>query len=110
MKKQVLIFLVSMVPAMGFAKVSDFNDLISENSKAQKDLHSNVQNNVDQARDGVAAKNVRQRIVFVEKSGGSYTAPTRKDLLSFEKEKTYHRASDDKKLNRLANEISSLND
>lgn len=110
MKKQVLITVLSLIPTLGFAKVSDFNALISDNVKAQKELHSTVKNNIGEARDAVAAEKIRQRIVVVENSGLSYVAPTKKDLLAFKKEKSHHRASEQKQFERLANEIRSENE
>lgn len=107
MRKQLIIAAMTLIPAMSFAKVSDFSEMISENVKAQNELHETVRHNVDDARE-VAAKNVRQRIVVVENSGTSYNAPTRKDMLVFKKEKTDFRASEGKSFERLANEIHSL--
>ncbi|MBV2167529.1 MAG: hypothetical protein KUL82_02370 [Bdellovibrio sp.] len=108
MKKQVLATVIAMIPALGFAKVSDFNALITENVKVQNELHSTVKHNMEEAREGVAAADVRERIVVVENSGVSYNAPTKKDLLAFKKEKRSHRASEEKQFERLANEINSL--
>jgi hypothetical protein len=107
MRKQLLIAAMTLIPAMSFAKVSDFGEMITENVKAQNELHETVRHNVDDARE-VAAKNTRQRIVVVENSGTSYNAPTRKDMLVFKKEKTDFRASESKSFERLANEIHSL--
>ncbi len=110
MKKQILVALMTLVPAIGFAKIQDFNALISENVKAQKELHKNVQTNVEATREQIAAQSIRERIVIVENSGESYNAPTRKDLLAFKKEQRSHRASEKKQFDRLASEISSLQD
>lgn len=110
MKKQILVAVLTMIPVMGFAKVSDFNELIKENVKAQNELHSTVKNNVGDARDAVADQKMRERIVVVEKSGQSYHSPTKKDLLAFKKEKSHYRASEQKQFERLANEIRSQND
>lgn len=107
MKKQVLVTIISMIPAMSFAKISDFNALITENVKAQDELHSTVKHNINETREAV---NVRERIVVVENSGTSYNAPTSKDLLAFKKEKSNHRASEGKQFERLANEISNSQD
>lgn len=107
MRKQLLIAAMTLIPAMSFAKVSDFGEMITENVKAQNELHETVRHNVDDARE-VAAKNTRQRIVVVENSGTSYNAPTRKDMLVFKKEKTDFRASESKSFERLASEIHSL--
>lgn len=110
MKKQVLVAIMTLVPAISFAKIQDFNALISENVKAQNELHQSVQANVETTREQIAAQNIRERIVVVENSGESYNAPTRKDLLAFKKEKRSHRASEQKQFDRLATEINSLQD
>ena len=49
MKKQLLVTVIALVPAMGFAKVSDFNAMIADNMKEQNQLHSEVKNNVIEA-------------------------------------------------------------
>ncbi|WP_374033111.1 hypothetical protein ACES2I_09580 [Bdellovibrio bacteriovorus] len=108
MKKQVVIAVMTLIPAISFAKISDFNALISENSKAQNELHNTVQHNLEASREQAAAAQVRERIVVVENSGSSYNAPTRKDLLAFKKEKISHRASEEKQFDRLASEIRGM--
>lgn len=110
MKKQFLLSIIVMIPSLGFAKISDFNALITENVKAQKNLHSTVQNNVSESREATEAPKMRPRIVVVENSGRSYNAPTRKDLLVFKKERSHHRASEKKQFERLANEVRAENE
>lgn len=100
MKKQLLVTVIAMVPALGFAKVADFNAMIADNMKEQSQLHSTVKTNVGEARD-----TARERIVIVENKGGSYNAPTKKDLLAFSKEKKNFAPSQKKQFDRLANEI-----
>lgn len=109
MKKQVLITFLSLIPAIGFAKVADFDSLISDNVKAQGELHSAVKKNINEAR-GDVLSNKRERIVVVETAQTSYNAPTRKDFLAFKKERSFHRPSEDKSFERLATELNSLND
>lgn len=108
MKKQAIIAILSLIPAVSMAKISDFNALIGENVKAQSELHNSVQSQLNEARDKVAAEKIRERIVIVENSAGSYNAPTRKDLLAFKKEKTNHRVSEKKQFERLATEIREV--
>jgi hypothetical protein len=107
MKKQLIIAIVSLIPAIGFAK-TDFGSIIADNVKAQDELHQAVRHDVDEARGTVAKKDVRERIVIVENSGVSYNAPTNKSLLAFKKEKTNFRPSEAKQFDRLANEIHSV--
>lgn len=108
MKKQVLIAVMTLIPAVSFAKISDFDAMINENVKAQNELHSTVKTNLHEAKSATeeGALNVpRDRIVVVENSGVSYNAPTKKDMLAFKKERRNHRASESKQFDRLANEI-----
>lgn len=105
MKKQALIALITLVPTLGFAKIADFNELIQDNMTAQSELHAEVKGNIKTVQDDPS--NVRQRIVVVEGTSGSYNAPTREDMLAFRKERTYHRASEEKQFDRLATELST---
>ena len=82
MKKQLLVTVIAMIPAMSFAKVSDFNAMISDNLKEQNQLHSTVTENVGEARE---VDNSHERIVIVENSTASYNAPTKKEMLNLHK-------------------------
>lgn len=110
MKKQIIVTIISLIPTMGLAKVTDFNALISENVKSQKVLHSAVKQNVLEARDGTqdSSQIKYKKVVVVDSSRETYNAPTKKDLLIFEKEKNFHRASDTQQFDRLATELSSV--
>lgn len=103
MKNQIVVAIAMMIPTIGFAKVADFNALITENVKAQTELHDSVKGNMAETRQAVADANRRERIVIVENSGTSYNSPTKKDMLVFQKEKTQYRA--DEGFDRLATEI-----
>ncbi|MNK96848.1 hypothetical protein D3C87_1171580 [compost metagenome] len=105
MKKQILFAVVAMIPVLSFAKVADFNALITDNMKAQTELHTTVTGNMAETRKAVADANIKERIVIVENSGTSYNSPTKKDMLAFKKEKTFYRASDMDSLDRVATEI-----
>ena len=65
MKKQILVALISIIPAISFAKVSDFNTMISDNQKDQQQLHKSVNSNVADANK-VVRQGKRERLVFVE--------------------------------------------
>lgn len=103
MKKQILFAVVAMIPALSFAKVADFNALITDNMKAQTELHTTVTGNMADTRKAVVDANIKERIVIVENSGTSYNSPTRKDMLAFKKEKTFFRAGDSSE--RVASEL-----
>lgn len=112
MKTQFLtLTLMALLPTISFAKVADFNTLISENSKAQKELHSTVKQNVQEARDAASLDlTKRERMVFVDKERGTINSPTKKDMLVYQKEKTFHRSSEEKRLELLANELSHIDE
>lgn len=105
MKKQLLITMIVMLPALSFAKVADFNAMIADNAKEQNQLHSTLKASVGEAHEAL-----RERIVVVESKGHSYNAPTRKDLLAFGKEKKSYAPSERKQFDRLANEIHHSED
>lgn len=107
MKKQLLVTILVLAPVMGFAKVADFNALITENAQDQKQLHSEVKNNFQDLRGAVAPKEIRQRVVVVDEDTTTYNAPTREEHLKFKKEKYSHRHSEAKEFERLASEISA---
>lgn len=102
--------LLMIIPALGHAKIADFNELISENAQSQKQLHTEVKSQIQEARQTVSGDSTKQsnRFVVIEGSESEYSVPTKKDLLVFEKEKSFHRHSENKQLKRLANEISDI--
>ncbi|MBC7466601.1 MAG: hypothetical protein H7256_11475 [Bdellovibrio sp.] len=100
---------ILMVLTLGFvlnanAKLSDFNDLIEENSKAQNDLHASLTENMKDTQVAVQ-KETRER--FLVDSSSTINAPTKKSFLTFSKEKDYHRASEKQAQKRLAVEVDS---
>ena len=110
MKKLIILILAILFPALfpaaSFAEV-DFGKLIQENKKAQEDLHQGLRENLNEARK-VVINPSRERIVVVEEKGTSYTAPTNKEVMRFEKERIHHRSSENANFNRVASEINSL--
>jgi hypothetical protein len=104
--KQVIVAIMVLIPAISFAKVEDFNQMISDNMKAQDQLHADVKNNIDSSR---VATQKHEKIVVVEGTGTSYNAHTNKDLLTFKKEQTNYKTSDKTQTDRVAGEISDSN-
>jgi hypothetical protein len=101
MKKSILFLVALTIPAISFAKVSDFNAMIADNMKDQTELHSEIKNQMPSKK-----IQARQRMVVVEQGRqDSFNAETRKDMLVFRKEKISHRASEDKAFERIANEM-----
>ncbi|MNL80071.1 hypothetical protein D3C87_2068190 [compost metagenome] len=72
--------------------------------KAQTELHTTVRKNVEVAK---TEKNIRERVVIVDGTRGSYTAPSRRGLLKFKKEGSQHRVSESKQFERVANEVNA---
>lgn len=86
------------------AKVGDFNNLINENSKAQNELHQNLKQDLDTTR--IAYEKEKTNNFIVDHDSNSINVPTSKSLLTFRKEKSYFRASEEQKQKRLAEELS----
>lgn len=86
------------------AKVSDFNSLIEENSKAQAELHTNLKDNLELAR--MAVQKESQEKYIVDRSSDTTVVPTSKSFLTFAKEKKYYRASGAAQQKRLAQDLS----
>lgn len=107
MKKLLMISTLSLIPTLGFAKVSDFNAMITENAKAQTQLHKSIEVNVDSSRTAALKRLDQGAAVVVEAAGTSYNVDTKKDLLTFEKEKrSANQASQKEQFERLATEVS----
>jgi len=108
MKTTLLSLLLAVsIPMASFAKVEDFNALIKENSQAQNQLHENLKEQLGEARIALR-KGSTKDLKKVITAQDSANAPTNRALLSFEKEGRYYRASEAKKMQRLANEIKEL--
>lgn len=106
MEKQILkmiALLMVLAPSFSFAKVSDFHDLIEDNMKSQRELHGQVQTQVEAAR--IAAKVQVEDAILVADSG-TVNVATKKGMLVHDKEKTFYRASEKKQLDRLASEFN----
>jgi hypothetical protein len=105
MKKLMMISILSLIPTLGFAKVSDFNAMITENAKAQTELHKSIETTVDTSRIAARTKLNQGEAVLVEASGASYNVATKKDLLTFEKERTHDNVNQKQQFERLATEV-----
>lgn len=100
-----LILFIMVLPLAGFAKVSDFNSLINENTKAQAELQKNIKENTDASAQAMGATNSDKTVVLESRT---YNAPTNRKALKFNKEIKEHRASSKKEMDRLAQEIKSV--
>lgn len=112
MKKQIIFTTSLLVVALtANAKVGDFNSLINENSKAQKELHQNLKQNLEvvqseaQKSQNIATEQSDEKYV-VDRASDTVNVPTSKSFLTFTKEKKYHRPSEAQQQKRLAEELT----
>lgn len=107
--KQAMIFILAVVSAFSaFAKVSNFQSLISENQEQQKQLHRDIETQVQISRE----LNIKKRVSVVETQiaemspdVATYVPRTRAEILRFKKERSAFEASPVKQQDRLANEL-----
>ncbi|MBK9322510.1 MAG: hypothetical protein IPM97_06085 [Bdellovibrionaceae bacterium] len=105
MKTTILSLIVTMIiPAISSAKVEDFNAMIAENAKSQEVLHTDLKEQMNETRQAQFKGGKREAVALTEELS-SFNSPTSKSLLTFQKETLEYRASEPKKLQRLANEI-----
>ena len=102
MKTQICIILMTLIPGIAMAKL-DLSESISESGRQQLELSAGSRANAKQVRGITSAP--RQRIVEVEKHGGSYTAPTDEGFTKYEKESKNFSASHKAQMNRLDAEL-----
>jgi hypothetical protein len=86
------------------AKVADFHSLIVENNKAQVDLHSNIDQQMDITR--LAVMNGQGKYI-VDNGQETVNVPTNKNMLKFAKEKSFFRPNEAVQQKRLAEELSN---
>ena len=104
--KSTLLTLIIALSLNSQAKLNDFNTLITENSKAQNELHSDLAQKLNETR---VAVNLEKRDRFLVDSSATINVPTTKGVLTYSKEKNYYRVSDKKIQKRLAQELDSAN-
>jgi hypothetical protein len=102
--KAILVLISLSIAFTAQAKLSDFNDIIEENVKAQNELHSNLTTNLSETKLAVQDEK-RER--FLVDSSSTINVPTKKSFLTFAKEKNYFRASEKQAKKRLAVEVES---
>lgn len=99
-----------------FAKVSDFNALISEDTKAQKELHKKVRSQVYTQQELDARKNLvrnkkiqtNKSIVFYDEAQTEFNSPTNEKLFRFKKETKQKTTNPRKNQHRVAKELKEL--
>jgi hypothetical protein len=107
MKTNLLSLVVAMmIPAISSAKVEDFNAMINENSQAQVQLRNDLKEQMGSTRQA-QMKAPKEVLEVASEYGNSFNAPTKKSMLTFDKETVHYRASGSKQMNRLADEMKA---
>ena len=87
------------------AKVNDFNSLIEENSKAQKELHTDLKQNLNDTQAAVKA----EKQDYIVEAADTINSPTKKSFTAYKKAKTDYGPASKIEQKRLALEIESAN-
>ena len=112
-----LIFtLISTLASLAFGKVENFNNLINEDSKAQKELHSKIKSQVYSQNELEMRQNYgqgkkkykRSSIVVLDDGQSSFSAPTNDRVFRFKKEIKQKSTNPRKNQHRVAKEIKEL--
>lgn len=107
MKTTLLSLLIAMmIPAVSSAKVEDFNAMIDESAQAQMDLRHQLKEQLAETRQA-DLRTPKKVLEIADDQSGGVNVTTRRDLLTFEKEKSHYRAKDAKKMDRFANELNA---
>jgi len=107
MKTTLLSLVVAMmIPAISSAKVEDFNAMINESNNAQTQLRNELKENMDETHQA----QLHDKKDAVEVAGAfdsTVISPTKAVFTTFDKEMVHYRPSEDKQMNRIANEIKA---
>lgn len=96
--------ILSLIPVMSWGSVSNFNDIINENSQVQREIQHTLKVSDDSTAAALGPNNDR-RVVL---ESISYNAPTNAKAFKFKKEISEHRVSSKKEMSRVANEFKSM--
>lgn len=99
--------LLASISSLAKTKVTDFNDIIEQNNKAQKLMHNQIQQNMDETQQILADLKAKHPEAVVA-DGETINVPTDKNLLKFTKEKQHYQPSKDANDKRLAQEIDDM--
>lgn len=113
MKALILTLIITMSV---FAKVEDFNSLISEDTKAQKELHSKLKSQVYTQNELEARKNLartkkierKSTVVFYDEAQTEITAPSNDKFFRYKKETKQKVTNPRKNQHRVAKELREL--
>lgn len=85
----------------------DFDALIKENSKAQNQLHKQIKETVEASRIAAQTPDTGSQVI-ADNGSQSVHVKTKKDMLTFAKEKKHSAASQKQNDKRLAQELQDL--
>jgi hypothetical protein len=118
MKALILSLILSLnIAITANAKVQDFNSLISEDTKAQKELHSKLKSQVYSQKELEARKNIArtkksapsESIVFYDESQSTeVAAPSSDKFFRYKKELKQKSTNPRKNQHRVAKELKEL--
>ncbi|OFZ31984.1 MAG: hypothetical protein A2622_12170 [Bdellovibrionales bacterium RIFCSPHIGHO2_01_FULL_40_29] len=104
MKTILTLSLVLLTAGLSEAKLSDFNSLIDETSKAQSNLYADLKQNLKETQ--VAVTSTHHERYLVDTSA-TINVPTRKGFLTYKKESINYQPTIQHAKKRLALEIDS---
>lgn len=110
------LILTLIIGLSSFAKVQDFNSLISEDSKAQKELHSKLKTQVYSQKEIDARNNIVRNqkeedqipVVFYDEGASQVAAPSKDKYFRYNKELRQKSANPKKNQHRVAKELREL--
>lgn len=110
------LILTLIISASVFAKVADFNSLISEDTKAQKELHTKLksqvytQNELDARKNLVRTKKLKKEstVVFYDEAQTEIAAPSSDKFFRYKKETKQKTTNPRKNQHRIAKELREL--
>ncbi|AZZ36806.1 hypothetical protein CIK05_08390 [Bdellovibrio sp. qaytius] len=88
------------------AEAVDFDAIIKQNSQAQNDLHKQIKETVESSR--IAAQEPETGSQVIADNAQTVHVKTKKDMLTFAKEKKQSAASQQQNDKRLAQEFQNL--
>ena len=111
--KYLLFFL--MMQGLAYGKVQDFNNIINEDIKAQKEFHKEFKKNIAQENKQVSRQlneeldSARKKeVIVLENTQSEYIAPSSNQFLKFKKEIKQKAPNLRKNQHRVAKEIKEL--
>jgi ABC-type transporter Mla maintaining outer membrane lipid asymmetry ATPase subunit MlaF len=118
LKRQVLVILMALMPTWSFARITDFNQMISESNRAQKALLAEVKHNINEARSVVSEQVAVEPAFTVSVEESAFEVRAIKDdsavsqyqVTAAEKVRATSRSTKTKSVDRFAIDMSKADD